>query len=183
MRGLEGFVIVNALAATCCASGLAAQERDQGATPPGVVIELIDCRAIVNDTQRLACYDVRTDALVKEQQAGNLIIADRQQIREARRGLFGFTLPRLRIFGGDDEEGTDEEAVRIFDGVIKTARESVDGYVFELQEGGTWVQVENRYPGVIPKPGQKMRIRRGALGGYLASIDGGGRGFRIKRLR
>lgn len=151
--------------------------------PTNAVSSILSCRQIEEQAQRLACYDASVAALAQLQESKAIMVVSKDDVREARRGLFGFTLPRLHIFGRDDEEGSDEEAARVFAGVIKEARETPSGYIFELEEGGTWMQTENRYTGAIVRPGSKIRIRRGALGGYLASIDEGGRGFRVKRLR
>ena len=36
------------------------------------------------------------------------VVVDKAEIREARRGLFGFKLPKIRLFGGGDDD--DDEA-------------------------------------------------------------------------
>ncbi|QYU69062.1 hypothetical protein J4558_02655 [Leptolyngbya sp. 15MV] len=181
MRHSGTLAVVSVFAALCCGPAAWAQDGGEQATPP-ILQDLFDCRAIEDTTHRLACYDGRTDALVQARDTGQLMIADREQIREARRGLFGLALPRLRIFGRDDETGNHEEQVRNLEGVIRSVSETYNGYIFVLEEGGTWMQSERQYPGIEPKPGHKIHIRRAALGSFMASIEGRN-GFRIKRLR
>ncbi len=172
-----------------CGFSAAASAQD-GNVPaqqqPRIVQELVDCRMIADDVARLACYDGKMGAFAQAQQAGDLVIADRETIREARRGLFGFSLPKIRLFGNDDESpvsAAEEAAARSFDGVIKSVRESQRGtYVFELEEGGTWAQTETRYIGITPRAGNRIQIRRGALGSHLGKVEDKV-AFRIERLR
>ncbi len=180
------FCSIAAVAASLTAAPAYADDDDDKRKTPPVVQELIDCRAITDDAARLACFDSKSAALAQAEGSGEIIMADREQIREARRGLFGFSLPRIRLFGGRDEDEeanlSDEEAVRTLDSTIKSVRETSRGYVFELQEGGTWAQTDGQYPGLTPRAGQKINIRRAALGSYMGKIEDRV-GFRIERVR
>ena len=104
------------------------------------------------------------------------MVADKEAIREARRGLFGFSLPKVRIFGDDDMA----EEVKSIETTIKAVSQGQKGYIFTLQDGARWAQQDGAYMD-RPKAGSKIRIRRAALGSYMGSIEGRV-GFRIERL-
>lgn len=162
---------------TFATSAVAQDSADRFALPP-VVKDLIDCRSIADPAQRLVCYDQRTDGLAQAHRSGEIIVADRKEVREERRGLFGISLPKLKIFGGED--GGEEPSS--FEGVIKTVSGSRTAVVLELETGGTWAQTDRRYAGFVPVPGQKITIRRAALGSYMARVENKG-GFRAKRVQ
>ena len=63
---------------------------------------------------------------------------------------------------------------------IKAVNQGQKGYVFTLEDGARWAQMDGAYMDK-PKAGSKIRIRRAALGSYMASIEGRV-GFRIERL-
>ena len=55
--------------------------------------------------RRLACFDRAAGSLLAARDSGEVRVVDREEVQETRRGLFGFTLPKLGIFGaGDDEQ-------------------------------------------------------------------------------
>jgi hypothetical protein len=49
-----------------------------------------------------------------------------------------------------------------------------------LQEGGTWHQIDNNPMALRPRPGWKVRIKRGALGSYMMSVNNQP-GVRVRR--
>jgi hypothetical protein len=98
--------------------------------------------------------------------ANELVVTDRATVREAKKGLFGLALPSLKLFGG----GKDEEVTEI-ESKIAAIRMASDGFpTFTLDDGARWKQTDGR--NTYPKPGQKIRIRKAALGSYIASING-----------
>jgi hypothetical protein len=114
-------VSVAATAAAGLASPAVAQEVDRRKAltePPAIYTDLVACKDIAESTARLACYDEKVTALQTAQSSNQVVIADREQVREARRGLFGLTLPRIKLFDGDGDEGDQIEAI---DGVIQSA--------------------------------------------------------------
>ncbi len=167
---LIGFAILG-LAAPAPAS---AQDMPKTATPK-LFEDVVNCRAIQDSAARLACFDRGVAALDTAQKANELYIADKEAMKEARRGLFGFSIPKLKIFGDDDAEGIDE-----LETTIRSFREGQRGYVFTLEDGARWAQTDKKYMD-RPKPGSKIRIRRGFMGSYMAQIEGRS-GFRIERL-
>lgn len=168
-----------ALAAALAPAVAIAQQPDApGSDTPQVVARLFDCRAVEDDEARLACFDREVDAVIEAQAKKDLVIADREQVKQTRRGLFGFTLPRIGLFGGDDEEDEVKEIIA----TIARAREMRNGrYVFELEDGARWMQSDNFTILRTPKAGDSLAIKRAALGSYMAKINGG-RAFRVKRV-
>lgn len=171
-----------AVAAGLC-SPAAAQEIDRRkmlTAPPAIYTDLIACRDISEATARLACFDEKVTALQTAQSENQVVIADREQVREARRGLFGLTLPRIKLFDGDGDEGDQIESI---DGIIQSARTIRSGkWLIKLEDGGVWQQTEPpRSTMRRPKPGDTITIERAALGSFLAKVNDG-RGFKVKRV-
>lgn len=145
---------------------------------PEIFRDVIDCLKINEIEERLACYDHNVRAMETAQKSKKLFLASDGQIKESRRGLFGLTMPNLKIFG----TGTDDaEEIKEITATIVSVRDTVNGYIFELEDGAIWAQSEIRYLGSMPKKRQKIKIRKAALGSFMGKLDNGV-GFRIKRL-
>lgn len=154
------------LALSLGAPALAAN-KDEAPSTPQVARDVIDCRAVADPAARLACYDrtvTALDAGIKERQ---IVLADRESVREARRGLFGLTLPRFKLFGGEDAS----DDIKEITSTIKAVRSASDGMpIFTLADDSRWKQTEGR--NVFGKAGQTIRVRRTGVGGYMANVDG-----------
>lgn len=138
---------------------------------------------MVDPMQRLACFDRQVAALESAEQARDIRIVDRETVREARRGLFGFSLGSLNIFGsGDnDEEAADPEVIREIQSTIQQiARNNVGRFAFQLENGQRWTLADAAAGGRTPRVGEPITIRRGAMGSYMASVNGRP-GFRVRR--
>jgi len=156
-------------------------DREKALTaPPAIYTELVACKDIVEPVARLACYDEKVSALQTAQSTNQVVIADREQVREARRGLFGLTLPRNKLFDGDGDEGGQIDAI---DGIIKSAGTIRSGkWVIRLEDGAVWQQTDPpRSTMRRPKPGDAIVIERAALGSFMAKVNDG-RGFKVKRI-
>ncbi|MFL6761553.1 MAG: hypothetical protein ACJ8FB_03235 [Sphingomicrobium sp.] len=153
-----------ALTATATA---AKNKTDAVQPPPPNFARLVACQKISDSTQRLACYDREVATVSTANAKGDLVVMDRQQIRETRRSLFGLTLPNLGLFGDKDGENSTLETT------IKSIGFAPDGKpIYNLAEGGRWQQLEFKTFIVDPAPGQKVRVRRAALGSYLMNVNG-----------
>lgn len=154
-----------ATALALLAAPLSAADKEDSAPPP-VFQAVLDCKGIADPTARLACYDKAVGAMDAARAAKDLVVADRATMREAKRGLFGLSLPKLKLFGsGDNEDVTEIEST------IAAIRSAGDGNpVFVLADGARWKQTEGR--DTFPKVGHTIRIRKGAMGSYLANING-----------
>ena len=169
-----GGLAIGALALT----GPAASKTQPLANAPAPKIfqDVVQCRAIADSAQRLACFDQNVGALAAAQANKDLYVADKDAMREARRGLFGFNLPKMKIFADDDME----KAVDSIETTISSVTQGQKGYIFTLKDGARWMQTDSAYMDK-PKAGATIRIRRGTMGSFFGTI-GKNPGFRIERL-
>lgn len=142
---------------------------------PAVFEAVVNCRTLPTDSERLACYDRSVAALASAREKEDIVVADRATIRETKRGLFGFTLPRLKLFGGTEGEDVNE-----IEGTLSAVRTTQDGLaIFTLADGARWKQTDGG--NAFAKAGQTIKIKRGSLGSFLATL-GKGSAFRVVRL-
>jgi hypothetical protein len=137
--------------------------------PPAAIKALAACRAITDSAQRLACYDREAGALVQSVESKETVVLDKQAVRNTKRSLFGFSLPKLPFFGGDKDEKQDEFTQ--IEEPIKTIRSIGYGrFRFTLGDGATWETTEG--VNAFPKPGQKVLIKKGLMGSYFIRFEG-----------
>jgi hypothetical protein len=147
-----------------CASGAAAAESD---SKPNALDAVIKCRAITDPTARLACFDSATGIvadLVAHKQAQ---MVDSESMRQTRRSLFGFSLPRIPLFSGDKPDEVTE-----IDAMIASVREVNPSQIeIRLSDGAVWQTTEAPDWGA-PKAGAQVHIRRGLMGNYFVTFKG-----------
>lgn len=147
----------------------AADDKRRPAPPPKVLTDLLACRQIADPAARLTCYDAQTTALAAATERADIVVADRQQVEQTRRGLFGYAAGETPLLG---IAGDGAEAKRL-DTKVTSARRSRDGgWIITMAEGGTWEQVDSKPLALSPKSGQKAAITKGSLGSYFVSVDG-----------
>ena len=164
------------------APAAAAKNRPPPPAPPPGFTRLVACQNIRDSVQRLACYDREVGSLSKANATGELVVMDRQQIRKTRRSLFGLALPDLGVFGDTSSLG---DAAQL-ETTIKVAKQRGDGkWMFDLAEGGSWMQLDSNEFIVEPAAGQKVRIRRAAMGSYqmLVNAPNNSKAITVMRLR
>lgn len=173
MKGLIRFGIIVATLAP--AAPAAAEKR---ASNP--LIEAVTaCRSERDDAARLRCFDAATATLAEAESSGKVVVVDREDVRRTRRSLFGFSLPKLPFFSGDDsaKDQQDELTATIAD----AGSLGHDKYRIRLDDGAIWETTEG-WPTVdAPRRGDTVVIKRGALGSYMIRIAGQ-RGLRAKRV-
>jgi len=162
---------VAAAALLLATPGIAAAP-DQRAGRPELFRNLTDCRAVKDDKERLACYDARVAALDAAEARNDVVVVDRAEVRKARRSLFGLTLPRLALFGDKDDAAEAEEFNQIESTIKSATQRGYDGWAFVLEDGARWVQTDSKPLAVDPRPGQPIRIRKAALGSFMANVNG-----------
>lgn len=168
-----------ALLPFCLFGATPAGAADTKGARPAIFQKLVDCRAQPDAALRLACYDAQVAALDDAETKKELVVVDKAQVKQARKSLFGFSLPKISLFGGGDTD-QDEEDLKVLDTTVSGARQMNDGnWRIQLADGVYWRQMEAKdiFP---PKAGDKINIRRASMGSYLASINGRS-AFRIKR--
>jgi hypothetical protein len=157
-------------------TGAAAKQPKKAPPPPPQVNELLACRTIADSAQRLACYDKSAatigDAVAKEE----LVVFDKESVKQTKRGLFGFSIPNLGIFG--DAEGEINE----IEGTVAGYGHNADGgYIFRLADGSRWSQMDGKPIAIPPRNGDKVVVKRGALGSYILSLSKQP-GVKVKRI-
>lgn len=150
-------------------------QRATGRAP--VFQKVVDCRAITAADARLACFDREVQALVEAESTKSVVIVDKEQIRDAKRSLFGLTLPNFKIFAGS---GGGEEVAQVESRII-SAHEGVEGWVIGLADGSVWRQIDTSPFPRIPKPGLDVVVKRASLGSFMMRV-GGSPGIRVKRV-
>lgn len=163
----------------CLAGATPALAADSKDGRPAVFQKLVDCRAQADNAQRLACYDAQVAALDAAESKKELVVVDKAQMKQARKSLFGFSLPRISLFGGGEDDA-DEEEMKVLETTVSGARQMNDGnWRIQMADGVYWRQIEAKdiFP---PKVGDTIKIRRASMGSYLANINGRA-AFRIKR--
>lgn len=163
MRRRYGILPFSLLAAS---AALAADEPDQASRH---LDALGQCRTIAGAAERATCYDRAYDALIAARDRKEVIVVDREAVREARRGLFGLNLPSLRLFGNDDDKA---EEINEIDSTVQGAAQGAGGaWVITLADGARWRQIDDKFL-MPPKPGQSVNIRKGSFGAYFARVNG-----------
>jgi hypothetical protein len=152
------------LAPSAALAQKAQQQRPQALT------RVLDCRAIQQSQERLACFDQSVAALEAAETSRTLVVLDRQQVQNTRRTLFGLTLPSLDLFGPRGEK--DESLAEIETTIRAASQNSLGKWIFTLQDGARWVQTDTRDLPAYPKSGQTIKIRRAAMGSFLANVNG-----------
>lgn len=151
-------------------AGLVATTAAAKDTPESPLVSaLVACKAETDDARRLACYDRTAGALADATAKGQIAVVDREDVRKTRRALFGFVMPKLPFFSGDDS--ADDTTDVIESTVVSVRAEKYGMFTVVIDGGAVWRTSE-----VVrrdPKPGSKVRIKRGAVGGYFIGFDGG----------
>ena len=150
------------------------------AAPPraDLLAPVVACRTVAEATARLACFDAAVAPLAAATSTGDVRVVDREDVRRTRRSLFGFNLPKLPFFTGDDSADDTPDTV---DAVIAAvAGEGYGRFALTMADGAVWRTTETLPRD--PRPGGKVRLKRAALGGYFLGVDGG-RVVRALRVR
>jgi hypothetical protein len=142
---------------------------------PKLFDDVVACKTIENPELRLACYDEKVAALDEAQKSSEIVVTDKAAMKEAKRGLFGFNLPKIKIFGGGDD-------VTEIEATVKSITANRAGQIsIVLEDGAKWQQVDTKILNREPRVGSKARIREASMGSYLVTFDGGP-AIRMKRV-
>jgi hypothetical protein len=166
---MKSRIVVGTCAALVAASigGAAGAAPKPAPTNAPVVQAVVDCRRIEDNAQRLACYDSAVEALTGAQRSGDLVTLDRRQRQVVRKQAFGFVLPALSMFD------TGEKEVDRIDETLASAGQSAEGrWIFRMQDGAVWRQIDDEFLSRRPHPGSLIVITRAMLGSYMLSVDG-----------
>ncbi|HEX6783951.1 MAG TPA: hypothetical protein VF098_04765 [Sphingomicrobium sp.] len=164
--------MIGSLLLAAAAAATSPQQAAPAIAGSSLVKAVQNCQSIADNAARLACYDRAAAALVTATNRGDVAIVDREQVRETRRSLFGFSLPRIALFGNSKMSSADQEPKQI-DSTLSSFHPLANGFFqFTLTEPqSTWESTEGSSV-FEPKAGAKVTIEHGALGSYYAEIGG-----------
>lgn len=159
----------------------AAAAADSAAPQAAAFKALEACRGVKEDVQRLACFDAAAAQLSTAQAKGDVVIVDKEQVRQARREAFGFNLPTLNIFGklGSPQE-EEEMSTAVFQ--VKSANEAGGRWTIVMADGSVWRQTDPTVGYMKVKAGSKAEVKKGLLGAYFMNIDNY-RAIKVERAR
>lgn len=164
MRIASGIVAAAGLMAL---PGTASAQDWDGPSP--LIEALSHCLAVTADAERLACLDAGARRLIDASRRREVVVVDEAEVKKTRRSLFGFSLPRIRLFGSkgpDNAEEIDEIAV-----AIKSSAPAGNGYMsFTLEDGARWTTTEP-WMSRGPRAGEMLTIKRAAMGGYFVKLS------------
>lgn len=161
------FTFVRVAVAVSLLSGPAAAQTRGKPARPAPLQALIACRQIADAAARLACFDRNVASVDAAETRGDLVVADRQQLRSARRSLFGLTLPRIALL--DDDE---DDAPKDFESKIRSVSATRDGKWTMQFEDAVWRTTETSDYQADPRAGDTVKITRGPLGSFKLSVQG-----------
>lgn len=125
------------------------------------------CRAVADNNARLACYDTFVTTFEASVANRDIVIMDRDTIRQTRQGLFGYTLPKAPLFSGDNVRDNISE----LDTTVASATPLGNGkWKVRLAEGSLWETTES-VGWISPRPGSKIHLKAAAFGSYFMTID------------
>ena len=146
----------------------------------GALRATVSCKSMADAQARLACFDARVPDLEKILAREGVVILDRKAIEDAQKSAFGKAKAPIPGVNDDSGHAAPAQEINAVEGRIQSVRQMADGkWVFTLEDGARWVQTE--YTSFrTPKPGDMMRIRKAALGSFMANINNG-RAIRVRR--
>ncbi|MFA9200833.1 MAG: hypothetical protein ACEQR8_06535 [Cypionkella sp.] len=160
---------------------LPAAAADDPPPRPKEIDALYACQAIADAGQRLACFDQAVRTIQSADSAGEVIFADREQVKKAKRGLFGLGDIRLGIFSRSKDDPEDQELQEIEAGV-RSITQGRDGKLqIVLDDGARWAQTDLSRLRLKVMQSKKVTIKRGPLGSYVMVFDNGS-SVKVKRV-
>lgn len=165
-------LIALAAAAMALPSPSIAGDDDRQGQDNAYLAALKACQVETIDAARLSCFDKAAATILAASEQGDLRMVDREEVRQTRRKLFGFSLPTFGIFGGGDKTD-DQPAIESLETTIAKVRASdYGGWTLVTAEGAVW-QIDNAPARLMtPKVGQSLEIKAGALSSYFLRING-----------
>lgn len=162
-------------AALIMACAPAAYAQNDSNSP--LISDVTICRDIADDSDRLACYDRAVGRLAEAEEAQDIVVMSREEVREARRASFGCQRGDFPELVDADGDGERRELATTITGV----RNVIGGfYILTLAEGGVW-ETREASRRLSPDDGDEIIIRPAALGSFMARI-GGQRPVRVRRF-
>ena len=169
MTSIARFVAVSSVLGIALAWALPLEAAPAPPPSAGQVKAVIDCRAIADSAERLACFDKAVAAMVAAETSGELLTLDREQRRAVGRESFGLTLPSLDIFNRGEKS---EEANRLTAHVASASLSLEGKWLIRLDDGAQWEQTDDYSLDHAPHSGSTVVISKGVLGSFFMKVDG-----------
>ena len=175
MKYLKITISSVALASGCVLLGGPALAQDEA---PDYLDRLAQCRQIAEPEERLACYDREVGAVVAAGEQGEVRIVDSEDVRQTRRKLFGFSIPK-NLFGSDDG---DDQLDELETTITRVQRSGRSDYLITTEEGSVWRIANPPMRFAPPKAGQRVVFKTAALGSFFIRVNGqiGVKGVRVQ---
>ncbi|MBX9731244.1 MAG: hypothetical protein K2X59_07935 [Sphingomonas sp.] len=132
------------------------------------------CRSVADDAKRLACFDQAAAALEERVKAKDVVVVDRESLKQDRRRQFGLVNAEDPTYRA---AGVSEPAE--LKGKILWTKPVGQFHRISVEGAGVWETTE--YTFRAPVAGGDVVIRKGALGSY--KIQYGHEILRIRRLQ
>ncbi len=155
----------------------AARASEQTAVSPQLQ-RMLACRSIADPTSRVQCFDREALAVSEAVQRKQLVVVDRATANATRRSLFGFAVPNLGNLFGNEQDQMKEIQSTV---ASATYRGVVGGWTITLADGSVWAQSDDSPVALAPRKGDRILVRRGALGSYSLSVSGQP-GVKVRRI-
>ncbi len=130
---------------------------------PAAVADLLKCRDLADSAARLTCYDSQAQKIEEQIASKELVVIDKVRADEARKGMFGFSVPSVSaLFGvGSDVDINQKEFT-----IAGVGYDNMGKVILRLDDGSVWVQTDDWEVAQNPKKGEKVLIKRGTMGSY-----------------
>ncbi len=159
------------IAAVAVATTAAKPRNTERAT---LLTAVTQCRAVMDPSARLACFDRSVAALDAAEADKTVIVIDQQQMHETRRSLFGISLPNTDLLGNG------KDLPQIETTLTSASVNDTGQWSFVLADGARWTQTDDYVIARRPRANDKVIIKRAALGSFRLSV-GGQPGVKAKR--
>ena len=166
----------------CCVAW-PAQAQTQTQTSP--LNAIYACASIVDDTERLACFDKNVPIIKVKEEKKEIITIDEESAKEIERDSFGFSLPSLPKLGIlKPKSEKSKSSTKYFQ--VKSITNSRKGVTITMENDHVWRQISGDI-GIIPKGTVTAKVKPGTLGTFFISLKNENgkssrKGARFKRV-
>lgn len=164
-RMKQAFTAATLLGVLMLAVPASAKEAKPKGPPPALFIALTACRGLTDPVARLACFDAASAKLDAAVASNEVVVVDKMQVEQTKRGLFGLQLPNFRLFGSDNDTPLAQ-----IDSTVTGVRGTAAGWLISLADGSTWQQMDDAALALSPKAGMAVIVKSAALGSYKMNI-------------
>jgi hypothetical protein len=171
-----------ALATFAISAAITLVASSSSAEPSRPVAALQQCRTLTDAAARLVCYDKAVDSLTASAASGETVIVDREQVRAARKGLFGFSMPKIPFLNTRTNNVQDaSDDAQLESTIIAFRSVPYQKWRITIDGGAIWETIESDTRADDPVKGAKVLIEKGSLGSYYVKV-GKGRRVAAKRV-